>query len=46
MVRVCTTTHAQVAAATKLCDMLAAQLEDRQTALTKARPDAGGDPEE
>ena len=26
--------------------MLAAQLEDRQTALTKARPDTGGDPEE
>jgi len=36
----------QVAAATKQCDMLAAQLEARQTRLAGARPEAEADPEE
>jgi hypothetical protein len=36
----------QVGAATKQCDMLAAQLEARQTRLAGARPEAEADPEE
>ena len=36
----------QVAAATKQCDMLAAQLEARQSRLAGARPEAEADPEE
>ena len=40
------TLQEQVAAATKQCDMLAAQLEARQTRLAGARPEAEADPEE
>merc|ERR1719247_340812 len=36
----------QVAQATKQCDMLAAQLEARQTRLAGTRPEADADPEE